>query len=1074
MGFIVAVVLILLRNSTGAYERNSDLVATAETSMEILDLSEFGFQATNSDEALEVLGSLTGVLNIDSAGDELSLKNENAVGDSTYYRFQQEYQGLMVYGRSIVLSTDAEGNAQLLAGNLVDMSVADTEAQIDKETAISYALNYLSVENNAEVDAELCYYVTAEDNEPLLAYAVKIGFDTVFVDAAYGTVLGESSGLSFVTAELQGQSEKRIVNIITDEAGLSSLVDSERNISVFTSADLSAYLGNPAAVSQSDFYSRSELITFPAGDDPDKTSAVDALYNISIAYDFYSSVLNHISTDGAGESEIRIYDDCQYYPVTHEEGPALDDYTNNAAGGSEIDELFSIILVGPISDGSSQYSAYIDVMAHEYTHAVMDYIAPLEGTEAKAIGEAIPDIIGEMAEAWNTGSCDWKNILRNYASPEESPDGKTHLSSYSNYTNDDGKYTACTILSHAAYLMWTGDESTNGVEAINDVNLMSELWYRTMLLLNSDATFSDCRICCETAAEQMMNNGWLTEEQHNCVIWAFDQVGIIYVLPTSNLTIKAGNNFDINVHDYNENPMEEYIMTVSDYNGQVIDILNGEEEGSCVTLNLDAGIYRITVSSPDAAFHDVSSVITVAGKYDPYIYFDSTIDIYTTFGTSLQGQVMNGDGQPLEGVQVTIATASIGLETVEQLSEETGVAQNHLLAMLQATTDDTFTLITDANGNYTSKLPVGVYELTFTLDGYETESIRQVINVGKNVVDVEMTEANSAFKTEDALLAYATIIDEYVAACSINSTDFVANQIAYFREFPNVVERMLTYYYLYDNFDFCYTYYDVDNNGISELLIATENENTITLVDIYAFDGQSAVKLFDNDSLGDRSFLTIFTDGTMYLESSGGASYGEATYYRLDTDGFTIKSILNYTMDSDNHPSTPWYNGSEWITYEEFQAIQDQYTEITLDGLSWTDIKPTADSNSTAKASNKQNLREYLNMNIYDFAALIGGMEDVHSSDGIELSNGAVIATAYRNDEMIFFFGITGNCDYAIDGIEYGMTMSDAREILDNYDGEFFSNNTKDCTFDYNDGSRVSVYADADGTVNRIYIWLFI
>ena len=317
-------------------------------------------------------------------------------------------------------------------------------------------------------------------------------------------------------------------------------------------------------------------------------------------------------------------------------------------------------------------------MGHEYTHVLTKHIVNWSNVnETSAINEAISDIMGEMIEAWRYGECDWENCYRNLGTPADNKEEEGyHISSYGEYNSS--------MISHTAYLMWIGDESNNGIEAINNANLMSELWCRTILLLNSDASFADCRICFETVAEQMMNSGWLTEAQYNCILWTFDQAGI----PTSDSMRFVGDQFEINVCDYAGNPMEEYVMTVSDYDGQMISTLYGEQEGSCVTLNLGAGIYRITVSSPDAAFHDVSSVETVAKKQDSYIDSNSTIDIYTTFGTSLQGQVTNEDGQPLEGVQVTIEPAPISLAAVEQLSEETGVAQEQLLALQQATTGD--------------------------------------------------------------------------------------------------------------------------------------------------------------------------------------------------------------------------------------------------------------------------------------------------------------------------------------------------------------------------------------------------
>lgn len=52
-------------------------------------------------------------------------------------------------------------------------------------------------------------------------------------------------------------------------------------------------------------------------------------------------------------------------------------------------------------------------------------------------------------------------------------------------------------------------------------------------------------------------------------------------------------------------------------------------------------------------------------------------------------------------------------------------------------------------------------------------------------------------------------------------------------------------------------------------------------MDVYAYDGTAAKKLFDDETLAERSGLTICQDGTICVCGSGGASDGEAIFYMM-------------------------------------------------------------------------------------------------------------------------------------------------------------------------------------------------
>ena len=83
-----------------SYDQDASLFSAEKSSLSLLDVSMLDQKITDSDTALEALDSLSAVLPLDEAENELTIKNENTIQGTTYYRFQQVYAGIPVYGRT--------------------------------------------------------------------------------------------------------------------------------------------------------------------------------------------------------------------------------------------------------------------------------------------------------------------------------------------------------------------------------------------------------------------------------------------------------------------------------------------------------------------------------------------------------------------------------------------------------------------------------------------------------------------------------------------------------------------------------------------------------------------------------------------------------------------------------------------------------------------------------------------------------------------------------------------------------------------------------------------------------------
>lgn len=184
-------------------------------------------------------------------------------------------------------------------------------------------------------------------------------------------------------------------------------------------------------------------------------------------------------------------------------------------------------------------------------------------------------------------------------------------------------------------------------------------------------------------------------------------------------------------------------------------------------------------------------------------------------------------------------------------------------------------------------------------------TVIKIISISIMFIMMVFPAANAELSaTEDlrdqAREAYQAVLEEYINICKIDKTEYLENEDVYNSKYPNANERILFYFHTYRDFDFFYAYKDIDRNGIDELFISAGNEEFRNLVDLYLFDGNKAIKAIENDTLGDRSSFTLYTDGTLYETASNGAADTTETYYRINDDGTALEVIPRQTTTHED------------------------------------------------------------------------------------------------------------------------------------------------------------------------------
>lgn len=166
------------------------------------------------------------------------------------------------------------------------------------------------------------------------------------------------------------------------------------------------------------------------------------------------------------------------------------------------------------------------------------------------------------------------------------------------------------------------------------------------------------------------------------------------------------------------------------------------------------------------------------------------------------------------------------------------------------------------------------------------------------VNSAEQNHTEETISSVSAEEAYQGIASEYRAVLAVDSTTFLNDPGKYF----NGDHVAIRYYHMHHGDDFYYAYVDLDGYGMEELLIGFGRDGDIEIVDMYGFDGDMAVQLIDEPTLGDRSRLTLYADGTLYFYGSSSAF--ESTRAYLKVDGGSL--IEAHATDAQEMTDIPW------------------------------------------------------------------------------------------------------------------------------------------------------------------------
>lgn len=565
--------------------------------------------------AVEAAKDAAKQMGLNNAADELTSLNTSTVDGSTYYRLQENYKGIPVYGRTMVVIADENGNAQGITSNATDIpdnisltpsvtqeQVNDSikkyiDSEIDGDDATG-----LSVENL--VADKLAIYNLDDMNSAALVYVLSVDTETgsynILVNAISGEVLSVVNNIITESVKCyNSDGSKQFTGSYNATEKRYEMYDESRNIYVFS---LEKTNSNKANCTKTYITSDDEYFgNIDAEKKLEQDKAVNYINTISKVRDFYINEFD----DYADDILVCLYNDSYYNG-------------NNAyAKDSVSNEKKSVIpngtKIGIISLGYTKSVETVDLVAHEYMHRVeSNKSGMIYENESGAIMEGYSDIFGEIVEDYLddeefNGSCDWiHNGFRSIKKPSDN--GYPTKVSDKNNSGEDYVHGYATVISHCAYQMFTGLDGNN--EKIN-TDTLAKLWYRTMLALPANCSFSN-----------LYYNMWLTarimelsEGQLSCINAAFLEAGITLEESLEECSLET----KLSVLDKTGNSYDNYTIDISgekkcglfgafseNYKNKIV-----VDNTNPVDLNLPEGTYSITVSDNFASNNIYDKIITV-------------------------------------------------------------------------------------------------------------------------------------------------------------------------------------------------------------------------------------------------------------------------------------------------------------------------------------------------------------------------------------------------------------------------------------------------------------------------------
>jgi Zn-dependent metalloprotease/uncharacterized protein YegL len=623
-------------------DANGDVVQQNSIS---LDGTFTNQKVTDVTSAMEVARDGAEQLSLGDALDDLSEIYTETIEDQTYYRLQQNYNGIPVYGRSAIVLADKDGKVMGMTTNAIEISRSlSIEPTVDRETIKSKVGAYASKNWDSVTSVTISAYdkndlvIYPTKDAAVLAYCLEADSYEIIVDANSGDVLTAQSMLSNVSKKAYNSDKSKTFKALFQNDTYYA-ADEKNNIYIF-------YMdGNSEKFTEAikEVVSSDNSVFGDTDDEKEKgyDTAVDILKCIQNVQNEFDTRLGCKTPYGL----VKVF-----YNDSYENG-------RNAKGGNASTEdrtCIGIMYLGYELDVLDIDA--LDVIVHEYTHIItrerVDWTE--DGTSKKqteSINEGISDLFAIMSRAniYNeepTWEMQTSDVCRSAIDPQGNGGYPATINDKNKSKENDG-HAYATITSRAGYLMYNG--GSNGNLTKIPLDILEMLWYRSLYYLPSNANFSDLRnAVVETAG--FMN---FTENQIETVKNAFKEVGI----EESSNALKCDPKLKIQVTDKNSENYDNYSINITGTQKKLFGDSDYEDTFLVSTedayeLKLPNGSYTITVTDgADNTTTKFKNVVIRRRYSEKILSFNTNFGFDYTVAPGAQMTVLDFNGESYDNYQ---------------------------------------------------------------------------------------------------------------------------------------------------------------------------------------------------------------------------------------------------------------------------------------------------------------------------------------------------------------------------------------------------------------------------------------
>lgn len=617
---IIALVLVIVTASTLVYfdffdlpftnssnnkSKNNETIITKDDNYTNIDGTFTDQTITDEDSALKAIEDASDLIGIDDVDESLDDCQNEVILDNQYYRFSQEYKDIPVYGRSVTVSSDDQGNCLKLSGNYLDLDDIDVDVEYSEDKAIKKMKKEHG--DDAAIESKGLTIYTLNNHEPEIAWQLNIYSDKVhqdcFISAKSGDILASIDSVYYdnvtgVGKDIDGVDQSFLTE---NDNGTYKMIDQDKKIIIYDSQDNTLIRNIAICDNNNNYYylnngqfydNNNNVVTvqgtnynFTISDSSGNTLGTNGRYVVNLSTDG-AALINPTSTTTNWNNPkavtlmsriSRTYDfwltNYNRKGYDNKEGTIVGVYNDHNSGDTTNAYSWQITEIPvTILSFATDNSLAVDTVGHEYMHSVERSISNMVYLgESGALMEAYSDIFGEIIEDWYDNgtldnSCNWVHgSIRNMIDPTQNNNPATYQGTHWQDTNNTsrdngGVHTNNTVISHAAYLMWAGIDGSSNYEGLGTLQL-SNLFYSTLPYVPSDCNFYQFKMLLLDTAMTLYNQGHLTNKQCLTVEEAFNQVNLNGQEPLYSMAA----TFDLNVYDINNELYDNYSLLIEQF-----------------------------------------------------------------------------------------------------------------------------------------------------------------------------------------------------------------------------------------------------------------------------------------------------------------------------------------------------------------------------------------------------------------------------------------------------------------------------------------------------------------------------